>query len=131
MISGNGKYFTDDGNSYSGIWINDKLSNATRIFFKDGTSYTGHLLNEQFNGQGVYSIPGIGTFSCDFVQGKPLGVVLFDDIDNNKWQGNADRSSIVIRPKNHFFYSEKVAEENIESGEHQDILIVDNTESAK
>lgn len=101
-IEGNGKYFTDDGSSYSGIWVNDELSDAKKIEFKDGTTYTGHLLNGQFNGQGVYSISGIGTLFCDFVEGKPLGVVLFDDVDANKWQGNSDSSGIIIYPKKSF-----------------------------
>lgn len=128
---GNGKYFTDDGSRYDGIWVNDELSDAKKIEFKDGTSYTGHLLNGQFNGQGVYSIPGIGTLSCKFVDCKPVGVVLFNDVDSNKWQGNCDSSGIIIYPKNHFFYSEEVVEEDGEPGGHQDIIVTGDMENVK
>lgn len=125
-IEGSGRYFTNDGSSYSGLWVNDELSDATKINFKDGACYTGHLLNGQYNGQGVYSVPGIGTFSCDFIDGKPLGDVLFDDIDNNKWQGDAENSGISLRPRNHFFYSE-----DVKSGEQQDITVTDSMEGAE
>ncbi|XP_075210303.1 uncharacterized protein LOC142317630 [Lycorma delicatula] len=100
---GYGKYFCEDGTSYSGEWYEDQLVDAF-IVLGDGGFYEGPLQNFKFFGNGIYKMSQIGSLYIMFVNNYPSGKIILVDQHGFHWQGMSTdkKNESILYPVNYF-----------------------------
>ncbi|XP_062507531.1 MORN repeat-containing protein 2-like [Corticium candelabrum] len=84
---GRGVYFSSDGTTYSGEWVNDSMSGEGKIVYSSGAIYEGGLFNNCYNGHGRYSWPNGSSLTANFKDIKLDGHGEFIDTTGKVWKG--------------------------------------------
>ncbi|KAG5872104.1 hypothetical protein JTB14_031046 [Gonioctena quinquepunctata] len=102
---GYGTYTTIDGQSYSGLWVDDKLveEEQLEIRYPNGSEYYGNLLENKYNGPALYVVQPKLHLLCQFSQNKPFGALLLVDPNGREWYGTAGETEAVLLPEHVFF----------------------------
>ncbi|XP_045475898.1 uncharacterized protein LOC123681698 [Harmonia axyridis] len=102
---GFGTYTTNDGQSYTGKWYDDKLIDGSpvEITFKDGTVYEGNLEKYKFKGAGCLNLPGNLKLILEFVENKPVGDIILLDNVGRPWYGKSEGDLCIFHQENIYF----------------------------
>ncbi|KAG2374572.1 hypothetical protein C9374_010591 [Naegleria lovaniensis] len=79
---GKGLYYTKDGTSYDGGWIQGKRNGKGRLEYPDGSVYEGEFLNDMRHGHGHYTTPNYvyeGLWANDKRNGQGMIEYVFGD----------------------------------------------------
>ncbi|XP_028041721.1 uncharacterized protein LOC114251593 [Bombyx mandarina] len=104
-MHGPGVYITAEGDSYKGVWENDRLgaNDEVTIHFSDDARYEGQLKDWSFWGPGKYYYPDGSVVRCDFNDNCPVGNMVLSDPNGHVWLGKAELGCGWFGPVNHFY----------------------------
>ncbi|CAH2043842.1 unnamed protein product, partial [Iphiclides podalirius] len=104
-MHGHGIYTTAEGDSYEGVWENDKLGVADDVLitYSDGSRYEGPLKDWCYNGRGRYVYPDGSVLHGEFVDNCPVGNLTLVDPNGHTWLGKAEQGYCWYQPVNHYY----------------------------
>ncbi|KAI5642088.1 phosphatidylinositol 4-phosphate 5-kinase 2-like [Phthorimaea operculella] len=105
-MQGQGTYTTNEGDSYTGVWDNDKLGSGGQevtISYHSGAKYEGFLQDWCYHGKGKYTYPDGSVLECHFDDNCPVGQLELKDPNGHIWYGKAQQGFALFEPTNHYY----------------------------
>ncbi|KAJ2945695.1 hypothetical protein O0L34_g535 [Tuta absoluta] len=105
-MHGPGTYTTNEGDSYTGVWENDKLGaggEEVTIRYHTGAKYEGNMRDWCYHGKGRYKYPDGSVLECDFDYNCPVGLMELTDPNGHHWHAKAEHGFACFEPVNHYY----------------------------
>lgn len=87
---GKDRYTWDNGTSYDGEWVNNKVNGKGTLTYVNGDKYVGNFVSSKKSGYGIYTWANGDSFSGNWLDDKMSGLGTYKFKNGDEYIGNFD-----------------------------------------